>query len=322
MSTEGKSLELVLSSPSVAEFKARQNGTAQELFRVLFGSKTACARVFAQGQLRWAKTGERVAASSRITAGDRLVLELEPPEGDGHAKAEPAQVLWHDRFALVANKPCGVLVHGDGTGAPTLTDGVRASLACEARRKGWPYVPQAQAVNRLDVDTSGIVLYSLTKEFQARFDALVAGHTSQLRKRYVAVVRGSMPREPLTIDAPLARDRHDARRMRVGSTGKPAQTRVACVGQAQGLSLVACELLTGRRHQIRVHLAHLGHPILGDVLYGSPVPSARQDGLMLHALQIAFEHPVTNESLLLATEWPQRFARLPFNHEIDWSILD
>ncbi|MBQ1839777.1 MAG: RNA pseudouridine synthase, partial [Atopobiaceae bacterium] len=95
----------------------------------------------------------------------------------------------------------------------------------------------------------------------------VAGH--QMSKRYLAVVRGSLPKDDwLELDGPIARDRHDARKMRVGRTGKPSLTRVRTLAHSGGRSLVLVELLSGRRHQIRVHLAHAGHPIVGDALYG------------------------------------------------------
>lgn len=239
-----------------------------------------------------------------IQAGQEVSLSLEQTRASGPTSDEVVDVLWHDRFALVANKPAGLLVHGDGTQADTLTARVQGEVARVAAREGWPFVPVAQAVNRLDVDTSGLVLFSLTAEFQPAFDAIVASHDPQvMHKRYLAIVEGKFPRDPRTIDAPIARDRHDARRMRVGRTGKPAQTRMACLDHRNGRSLVACELLTGRRHQIRVHLAHIGHPIVGDSLYGRPHPT----GLMLHAYQLDFVHPLTRERVSLTTEWPPRF---------------
>ena len=198
-------------------------------------------------------------------------------------------------------------MHGDGTGARTLTDEVRETtgIAC------------AQAVQRLDVETTGIVLFSLDKAVQAKLDALVAGHG--MRKRYIAVVAGKMAAGERVIDAPIGRDRHDSRRMRVSKTGKPSTTIVRPLGVFCNTTLVEAELLTGRRHQIRVHLAHTGHPIGGDLLYQGP---ASRDGLMLHALEERLSHPVTGEELLLRTAWPARFGdfSVPAGHE--WSILN
>jgi len=298
--------------------------TAQELVNDLLGSKAMARRVLAEQRVCVAGSARALGGSSRMAAGERVVLTLAAPDGNEastrHAQTPvdtPTQILWHDRFALAANKPCGLLVHSDGTGAPTLTDHVQAALCREVHDRGWPFVPTPQAVNRLDVDTSGIVLFSLTKEFQPAFDALVSTHQTTLRKYYLAIVEGTVARDPFTIDVPIARDRHQAQRMRVGQSGKSSQTRVACIDRSAGLSLVACRLLTGRRHQIRVHLAHLGHPVLGDKLYGTS-----GGPLMLHAHALDFVHPVTGERVVLRTEWPERFAKLFSCKDVDWSILD
>ena len=206
-------------------------------------------------------------------------------------------VVFEDAWLLAADKPAGLLVHGDGTGAPTLTDAVRDHLAGEGRPTAG-----VQAVQRLDVETTGLVLFSLDKAAQASLDAQVAGHG--MRKRYLAAVRGRFPGGTTTIDRPLGRDRHDARRMRVSATGKEALTKVEVLAEGRGLSLLAVYLGTGRRHQIRVHLAHLGHPILGDTLYGG---HAWEGGLMLHAHAEVLTHPATGERLVLRTAWPERF---------------
>ena len=204
---------------------------------------------------------------------------------------------------MAVDKPAGILVHGDGTGARTLTDGVAALLA----REGVPAAPQA--VQRLDVDTTGVVLFSLAPEFQPALDALVASH--DMRKRYLAVVEGSFPAGVRRLDAPIGRDRHDARRMRVSPRGKPALTLVTVLARRGGKSLLLLELGTGRRHQIRVHLAHAGHPIVGDALYGRAAGgrAAGAGGLMLHAVCEELTHPATGRALRLEAGWPARFGK-------------
>lgn len=222
-------------------------------------------------------------------------------------------MVFEDEWLLAVDKPAGIIVHGDGTGVQTLTDLVRAYLTDEGRKEA---AAQAQAVQRLDRETTGLVLFSLSKDIQPKLDAAVSARA--VHKRYIAVVRGSFPVGARVIDAPIARDRHDSRRMRVGRTGKPARTHVARLEVRQGRSLVACELETGRRHQIRVHLAHAGHPIVGDALYGGgPNPP----GLMLHALEEELIHPATGETLRLSTEWPARFEALFPRRRIDWTVL-
>lgn len=227
---------------------------------------------------------------------------------DDTEKDESPAILYEDEWLVAVDKPAGIIVHGDGTGAVTLTDLVAAHL--EAEGVGSEAL---QAVQRLDRETTGVVCFSLDKDVQPKLDALVAGHG--MHKRYLAVVSGDVTWECRRFDGPIARDRHDARRMRVGEGGKPAETRAVCKartsagttrGGASVHSLLLVELRTGRRHQIRVHLSTDGHPIVGDVLYGG---ERSEDGLMLHAFEEEFDHPVTGEHLVIRAPWPHRFDR-------------
>lgn len=214
-----------------------------------------------------------------------------------------ARIIYEDEVLLACDKPAGMLVHGDGTGARTLTDVVAEHLAAEGRPEARP-----QAVQRLDVGTTGLVLFSLDRATQAELDRQVAGH--DMRKTYLAVVRGAFPGGERLIDRPIGRDRHDARRMRAcrPGQGRPAETRVRRVESAGGRSLLRVELLTGRRHQIRVHLASMGFPIVGDELYGG---ARSAEGLLLHAWREEVVHPVTGRRLRLETAWPERLWPVP-----------
>ena len=230
-------------------------------------------------------------------------------------------IIYQDSYILAVNKPAGIIIHSDGTSHAgeragmradeTLTDHVRVYLESNG------CVQQAQdvqALHRLDKDTTGIVLFSLDKETQPLFDELI--RSRNVHKTYLAVVKGEFPEGEQDITLPIGRDRHDARRMRVSKTGKPALTHVRRLevqrrGQSMR-SLMLAELGTGRKHQIRVHFSALGFPIVGDGLYGrtSPTRTAAftQVSLMLHAYELSFVHPVTGESLVLKTEWPSRFT--------------
>lgn len=287
--------------------RVERDVAARELAQELVGSKAAARRILASGQLCRLQGDERipVAATAQLGGGDLVRLSYrrtETPAPDVAAATPEVTIVYKDSILLATDKPAGLLVHGDGTGADTLTARVRAQLA----RQGSAAVPQA--VQRLDVETTGLVIFSLTEEFQPALDAQVAGH--DMAKRYLAVIEGRLSG---TEDAwrelswPIGRDRHDARRMRASNAGKPALTRARTLAQAHGRSLLLVELATGRRHQIRVHLARAGHPLVGDALYGG---AAHADGLMLHAWQERLVHPVTGAPVELATEVPPRFARL------------
>lgn len=215
-------------------------------------------------------------------------------------------IVYEDECLLAANKPAGLLVHGDGTGARTLTDLVAGHLAAEGREDMHP-----QAAQRLDVETTGLVLFSLDPATQPALDAEVAGR--DMRKEYLAVVAGRFPWAQKAIDAPVGRDRHDAKKMRAckEGQGKPASTLVRKLAFKGGRTLLSVELLSGRRHQIRVHLASLGFPIVGDELYGGARADAArgESGLLLHAYREELRHPATGEPLSLQTEWPERLGK-------------
>lgn len=216
---------------------------------------------------------------------------------------ESLRIIYEDEVLLAWDKPAGILVHADGTGARTLTDVVAEHLVTEGRSDVRP-----QAVQRLDRETTGIVLFSLDRSTQPALDAQVAGH--DMEKTYLAVVSGRFPWGEKDVRSPIGRDRHDARRMRVcrPGQGKPAETHVRRLAVAGARSLLLVRLGSGRRHQIRVHLASLGFPIVGDPLYGGARSGA---GLLLHAWREGLDHPVTGERLRLETAWPERLWPAP-----------
>ena len=217
------------------------------------------------------------------------------------------RILYRDAWIIAVDKPADVIVHGDGTGTITLIDLLRNRLGDDAP------AGQLQPLQRLDRETTGIVLFSACKDTQASFDRLIAER--RISKRYLAIVAGRFPNQPQTYRGPLGRDRHDSRRMRVSRTGKPALTRARLLAYAASdrhgpaRSLLAVDLLTGRKHQIRVHLSDAGFPLLGDELYGRRRATG-DAGLMLHAYEESFEHPVTGAHVHVRAPYPVRFEPL------------
>jgi 23S rRNA pseudouridine1911/1915/1917 synthase len=207
----------------------------------------------------------------------------------------PLSIVFEDEWIIVLDKPPGVVVH------PTYKNWTGTLLNSVLWRLRHRVDAQPGILTRLDKDTSGLVIVALTPDVHA---AMQRDQTaSRVRKEYLAVVHG-LPQPPAgTIAAPLGRDLADRRRVVVTDTGAPSETRYEVLEPLDsGRSLVRCELITGRTHQIRVHLASRGWPIIGDSLYGSPdAMIARQ---ALHAWRVTLPHPITRQPLELEAPIP------------------
>lgn len=246
--------------------------------------------------------------SSGRPRGTTTIPHSEVPQAG--ARAVPAlAILYEDPWVLAVNKPAGIIVHGDGTGALTLLDLTRAALSARDGRDP-AMLGHLQPLQRLDRDTTGIVLISKRKDAQAAFDRLIAER--KISKRYLAIVVGAFPTGEVVYRGPIGRDRHDSHRMRISRTGKDALTVARCLARVKAdrngpaRSLLAVDLHTGRKHQIRVHLSHAGYPIVGDALYGRPSAG----GLMLHAAAETFTHPITGNPIAIHAPYPARFRAL------------
>jgi len=228
-----------------------------------------------------------------LPASSRLREEPQP-------EPIPLDILYEDGDVIGINKPAGMVVHPSFQNATgTLLNGVLWRLR---DRKGV----RPGLVSRLDKDTSGVVLVALSVGAHARIQ--LDARAGRVAKQYLAVVRGT-PRPPRgVITLPLRHDPADRRRIIAGEDGAPSQTRYRVVSSGNRYSLVECELVTGRTHQIRVHLATRGWPIVGDRTYGVADPlMARQ---ALHAWKIAFRHPTTREALVIEAPLPVDIQRL------------
>ena len=272
------------------------DGHGQRVDRVLAALVPALSRSYLQqliadGALRW-RGQVCTKAAARVAAGDPLQIELRPtPQAQAFVPEPMAlDVVHEDAHLLVIDKPVGLVVHpAAGHWSGTLLNGLLAHHA------GAAALPRAGIVHRLDKDTSGLMLVAKTRP---AMDALVAAIAARaVDRQYLALAGGRWHGdETLTIDRPVGRDPANRLRMAVVGSGKPAQTTVQVLAAGAEATLLACKLHTGRTHQIRVHLAQRGHPLVGDALYGGrALWGLTRQGL--HAASLRLAHPVDGRPL-------------------------
>lgn len=294
---------------------AEATGGRLDLFAVQAAPQLSRSRVQAlieSGHIQ--VNGATVKPRHKLREGDEVSI-VEPPPVSAEIQAEeiPLVILFEDEHLLVLNKPPGIVVHpGAGNSGGTL---VNALLHHCDELSGIGGVERPGIVHRLDKDTSGCLVVAKNDLAHRELSRQFAGR--ETTKRYLALAHG-LPKIPRgLIDAPIARHPVDRKKMAVCAPGKgrSAQTRYGVIQVLDRLSLIECRLLTGRTHQIRVHLKHLGHPLAGDQVYGR----GGQDGFprqMLHAWKLGFTHPATQQPVEFCADLPPDFATLglDFSH--------
>jgi 23S rRNA pseudouridine1911/1915/1917 synthase len=240
-------------------------------------------------------------ASRKVLSGQQVLLELVPTEESRAFKAEPMalDIVFEDAQLMVVNKPAGLVVHpAAGNWSGTLMNGVLAHHAAAAG------LPRAGIVHRLDKDTSGLMVVGKTLEAVTALVRLIAAR--EVHREYVAMTHGEVAAS-FTVDEPIRRDPQSRIRMAALAGGKLARTDVFRVAIRDGFSAVRCVLHTGRTHQIRVHLAFKGHPLLADAVYGGR-PALGLVRQALHATRLRFAHPVTQVPLAFEAPLPADLA--------------
>ena len=244
--------------------------------------------------------GKLIATGGVFRQGKQLRLRLFPEErAEFEAEWMELNILYEDDFTLVVNKPPGLEVHPSERGQRnTLAHKVASYYEMTDQRC------RIRHIHRLDKDTTGPVLYAKNELAHYVFDA--AMREKRIERMYIALAEGVIEQDSGVIDAPIGQDRHHPTRRRVSHTGEPAVTRYEVVERFADHTLVRLRLETGRTHQIRVHLSHIGHPIAGDGLYGGHRPLMQRQAL--HGEFLIWPHPWTGEAMKVKAPLPDDFA--------------
>ena len=267
-------------------------------------TRSQATRLIESGEV--AVNGRAVSKSYKLAGGEDIAVTLPEPEPvEAVPQDIPLDVVYEDADVIVVNKPSGMVVHP----APGHPDGtlVNALLYhCAGTLSGIGGALRPGIVHRIDRDTSGLIIAAKNDAAHQYLSAQLADHT--LARTYECIVVGALREDRGTVDAPIARHPTDRKRMAVVAGGREAVTHWEVIARYPGYTHVRCRLETGRTHQIRVHMAHIGHPLLGDMVYGAGKPEKGLEGQCLHARTLKFIHPRTGEHMELTSPLPEYFT--------------
>ena len=270
-------------------------------------TRSAAQRLLEQGRVK--KNGAAVKKNYKTAAGDVFEVELPEPEAaDLLPQDIPLDVAYEDDDLIVVNKPRGLVVHP----APGHPDGTLVNALlwhCGESLSGVGGERRPGIVHRIDKDTSGLIIAAKNDFAHLALSAQLSDHT--LSRTYEAVVHGAFRDDCGTVDAPIGRHPTDRKRMAVTQkNSREAVTHWEVLARYAGFAHIRCRLETGRTHQIRVHMAHIGHPLLGDLVYGHKKPEKGLEGQCLHARSLRFIHPRTGETVEITSELPDYFKEV------------
>ncbi len=267
-------------------------------------SRSAVQKLLEEGYVT--RNGSRAKKNDRLSPGDQISVTLpEPKKLDVQAKDIPLDIVYEDEDVLVINKPKGLVVHpAAGHSDDTLVNGLLYARADAL--SGINGVLRPGIVHRIDKDTSGLLAVAKNDLSHTVLASQLKDHT--MARTYEAIVCGNFKEDSGTVDAPIGRHPTDRKKMCVTQrNGKEAITHWEVITRYRGYTHVRCRLQTGRTHQIRVHMAHIGHPILGDTVYGHKKPELGQDSQCLHAGVLCFRHPRDGRPVMVMAPLPQYF---------------
>lgn len=268
-------------------------------------TRSAAVRLIDEGAVTVG--GRPVRKNYKCAVGDEIVLTM-PEVSDCELRPQdiPLDIVYEDADLLVVNKPRGMVVHP----APGHPDGTLVNALmhhCGDSLSGIGGEKRPGIVHRIDKDTSGLLIVAKNDFAHLALSAQLSDRS--LSRVYEAVVRGGMREDSGTVNALIGRHPTDRKKMAVTQkNSRPAITHWEVIARYRGYTHIRCRLETGRTHQIRVHMAHIGHPLLGDFTYGAPSPDKGLEGQCLHARELKFIHPRTGEHVTVATDLPDYFT--------------
>ncbi len=267
-------------------------------------SRSAAQRLIEEGQVR--RNGKPGKKNDRLSEGDTIEYSIpEAKSVDIVATEMKLDIVYEDEDLLVINKPKGLVVHpAAGHSDDTLVNGLLYAMGDDLSGINGELRPGI--VHRIDKDTSGLLAVAKNDYAHTMLASQLKDHS--MARTYEAIVCGSFKEDGGTVDAPIGRHPSDRKKMCVTArNSRSAVTHWEVVRRYRGYTHIRCKLETGRTHQIRVHMAHIGHPILGDTVYGHKKPELGQDSQCLHAGALCFTHPRDGRPVLVFAELPQYF---------------
>lgn len=266
-------------------------------------SRVAVQRLIDEGKIT--VNGKSVKSSYKVQMGDEIEIEkVEAKEISLVAQDIPLDVLYEDDDIIVINKPKGMVVHpANGNPDGTLVNAVMA--ICKDSLSGIGGEIRPGIVHRLDKDTSGVIIVAKNDKAHINLSEQIKNH--EVEKTYIALVRGNVPENEATINMPIGRSTKDRKKMAVTKAGKNAVTHFRVLKRHNNYTLLEVKIETGRTHQIRVHMAEIGFPIIGDGVYSNGKNEWGIEGQCLHAKSIKFKHPISHKEMFIEAPLPKYF---------------
>ena len=252
--------------------------------------------------------GQKAKESYKLKENDIVeIFIVEPKETELKAEDIPLNIIYEDNDIVVINKEKGMVVHpGNGNLEGTLVNAVLNH--CKGTLSGIGGEIRPGIVHRLDKDTSGLII--VAKNDKAHINLSEQIKNREEKKRYTALIRRIMPEKEATINMPIGRSNVDRKKMAVRKDGKEAITHIKVEKRYNGYTLIKVKIDTGRTHQIRVHMAQIGYPVIGDEVYSNGKNEFNVHGQMLHSTILEFKHPITGEKMHLEAELPEYFKNI------------